>query len=320
VKAEIVRLNSLVFILIGHVEDTIIIEHPLSHSVFDKVVWDSTLKSVARVEPPIIIVQDTYDEDAIWLEISAWFEGQGVEVPEGLRESVGIALDKLQDQAIAKLILPTRAKTKQQSMTDAIVEVLREQREEYAKAALQFARQRTNAQSAYNDVLRIAYNFANDATMFLRLIVSICDLKPIVLWGTIAEHFKLSESFRNLPWTRSLNKPSLKNYFTTIADARNSAFHNLFPFCKSLSVTLPESALHDASLLLFSEHGKRKDNQLSFQDKELVEVLFDFTRARERRAPTRFWQQNLEVMDNTIVLFAKTGRFLKTLYEATSHQ
>jgi hypothetical protein len=199
-------------------------------------------------------------------------------------------------------------------MTDNIVEVLKEQRDEYAKALSQLTRQRSGAPTALNDILRIAYNFASDATMFLRLIVSICDLKPLILWGTIAEHHKLSESFKRLPWTRSLNKPSLRNYISTISDARNSAFHNLFPFRKSLSATLPESALQHASLRIFSEHGKKKQNQLDYQDRELLEVLFEFTRARERRAPIRFWQQNLEVMNNAIDLFDQTSKFLKTVF------
>lgn len=165
-----------------------------------------------------------------------------------------------------------------------------------------------------NEILRIAYNFASDATTYLNLIVSICDLKPIVLWGTIAEHIALSEAFKQLPWTRSRNKPSMKNYTLTISDARNSAFHNLFPFRKSLQLTLPQSALQNAELRIFSEHGKKKDNRLSFQDRELIDLLTEFTRARERRVASRFWQQNLAVMDATIALFSATNSFLKTLY------
>jgi hypothetical protein len=148
------------------------------------------------------------------------------------------------------------------------------------------------------------------------LIVSICDLKPIVLWGTIAEHFTLSEAFRTLPWTRSRNKPSMKNYFSTVADARNSAFHHLFPFRKSLDVILPEKALRDVSLRFFSEHSRRKENRLDYQDKQLADVLLEFTRARDRRAPAQFWYKNLEVMDATIQLFVSTCDFLKTLYRA----
>ena len=164
-----------------------------------------------------------------------------------------------------------------------------------------------------NDILRIAYNFSSDATGFLRLIVSLCDLKPVVLWGTIAEHHALSEAFNELPWSRSKLKPSLGNYQRTIADARNSAFHNLFPFRKSLSVSLPEAALGTPELRIFSEHTRRSENQLTYRDKELVDVLLEFTRARERRVSLTFWRQNLAVMDAAISLFQRTNEFLKML-------
>ena len=315
VKAEMVKWGSLAFIPIGHVEDTIVIEQSMNHKSFAKVVWDPTLETVARVIPPVIMVQYTYDEDAIWSQVAAWFAKRGESIPNSLRESVGVALDKLQDRATAKLNLPMAGESKRCSMTDDIIKVLREQRKEYRSALALLVNQQPRT-AALNDILRIAYNFASDATMFLRLIVSICDLKPIVLWGTIAEHFRLSESFKQIPWVRSHNKPSLKNYISTISDARNSAFHNLFPFRKSLSVALPESALQNASLRIFSEYGKKKENQLNYQDRELTEVLFEFTRARERRVPIRFWQQNLEVMDNSIDLFDKTSNFLKAIFAA----
>ena len=317
VQTQIADIGVLAFVLIGRVEDTVIIEQALDHPTFDQVIWDPSLPSVARVNESTITVQDTYDEDAVWSVVAAWLVEQGRPISDDLREAIGIALDRLQDRAIAKLILPGVTDAGQQSMTDDIVRVLKEQREHYARALSHVARQPSEPQTALNDVLRIAYNFASDASTFLRLIVSVCDLKPIVLWGTIAEHFKLSESFRHLPWTRSLSKPSLKNYIATISDARNSAFHNLFPFRKSLSVSLPEAALRQVNLRLFSEHRKKKENQLDYQDRELVEVLIQFTRARDRRASLRFWQQNLEVMDNAIELFHRTNEFLKTIFLAT---
>ena len=77
------------------------------------------------------------------------------------------------------------------------------------------ARLRSRDPRAFNEVLRLPYNFAGDAKTFIELIVSICDLKPVVLWGTIGSHFALSEAFRALPWMRSRNKASLKKYVDT---------------------------------------------------------------------------------------------------------
>lgn len=108
----------------------------------------------------------------------------------------------------------------------------------------------------------------------------------------------------------------MKNYVETISDARNSAFHNLFPFRKSLNVQLTGSALAGAELRIFSEHGRKKDNVLSYRDKPLVDVLTVFTRARERRVTTRFWKQNLEVMAEAVGLFEATDRFVKAVHAA----
>ncbi len=99
-------------------------------------------------------------------------------------------------------------------------------------------------------------------------------------------------------------------------DARNSAFHNLFPFRKSLKVPLPDTALGTPELRIFAQHTKKSENQLTYRDKELVDVLLEFTRARERRVSLSFWQKNLEVMDAMIRLFQRTNEFLKLLVDA----
>ena len=260
----------------------------------------------------LITVRDVHDEAPLAETITKLYEDRGSQLPDGLLTALGIALDQLQDCAVASLVLPSQGTELGRGMTDSIVEVLQEQREQYASVLASSTTQELS--EGINEILRIAYNFASDATTYLNLIVSICDLKPIVLWGTIAEHIALSEAFKQLPWSRSRNKPSMKNYTSTISDARNSAFHNLFPFRKSLHLILPQSALQNAELRIFSEHGKKKDNKLSFQERELIDLLTEFTRARERRVSSWFWQQNLVVMDATIALFSATNSFLKTLY------
>lgn len=313
IEAEIEQLGSLIFILIGQVDDSVIIEHPISIDCFDLVIWNPNLKKVLEIEGSKIFIRDTHDEETIWDELKSYFVKINEEIPEGLREALGVALDKLQDRAEANLILPTNRKSIENCITDSIIKVLEEQQVEYSQAFSKCKGDFNNDSSAYNEILRIAYNFASDATTYLKLIVSICDLKPLILWGTIFEHYQLSESFRKLPWTRSRNKPSLKNYTSIIGDARNSAFHNLFPFRKSLNLHLPDKALQNANIRIFSEHGKKKENRLAYIDKELVDVLLEFTRSRDRRASARFWQQNIEVMENTIAIFEQTSSLLKKL-------
>jgi hypothetical protein len=310
---ELIDLGQILFILIGAVDDSTVLTETVSHADFDSIQWDPRATEAVRVEGRNITVRETHDEEPLAEAIRAYYESTDTELPSGLLTALGIALDQLQDRAEASLLLPPVGSEIRTGITDSILEVLREQRQQYAIALEQNSTGEPD--NHLNEILRIAYNFASDATTYLTLIVSICDLKPIVLWATIAEHVALSEAFKALPWSRSRNKASLKNYTGTIGDARNSAFHNLFPFRKSLHLDLPESALHNAELTIFSEHGKKSENRLSFQDRELIDVLIGFTRARDRQVPPRFWQKNLAVMDATIELFSETNRFLKALHK-----
>src|SRR6266536_32938 len=313
---ELIDLGQILFILIGEIEDSTVLTETISHAEFNAVHWDPRATDPVKIMGKEITVRETHDEESLAEAIITHYQSKDSELPSGLIEALGIALDQLQDRAVASLLLPSVGSEVRTGMTDSILEVLKEQRNQYA-VALE-ASSSEDSSAGINEILRIAYNFASDATTYLSLIVSICDLKPIVLWATIAEHVALSEAFKALPWSRSRNKPSLKNYGATIADARNSAFHNLFPFRKSLHLDLPESTLHEAELTIFSEHGRKKENRLSFQDRELIDVLVEFTRARDRQVPPRFWRKNLAVMDATIELFSLTNWFLKRLHEVRS--
>jgi len=312
-RSQMSELGHLVFLLIGEIDDTERIAVEIGHAAFNEIVWDPTATESCRVEGDQIIVSRTDDEELLWTTIQTHYDTAGEPPPDGIREAFGVALDKLQDRAIARVRIPGPGDASDTGITDRVLAVLREQRDEYSSAIDEYEQNGDQASSRLNDILRIAYNCSSDATGFLRLIVSLCDLKPIVLWGTIAEHHGLSEAFNALPWSRSKHKPSLSNYQRTIADARNSAFHNLFPFRKSLSVPLPEAALGTPELRIFSEHTKKSENQLTYRDKELVDVLLEFTRARERRVPLSFWKKNLAVMDAAILLFQRTNEFLKAL-------
>lgn len=308
-KSELDRLGNLVFILIGHIDDTVVNRHVIQNSDYSELVWDPSSKDSVKLAAPTITIADARNEAEVWAQIEVELSHLGADIPEGLPDAFALAIERLKDEAVANLVLPSHGNLHSPNMTESIVQVLQEQRDEYADALTKSR----NEQMVSNDILRIAYNFASDAITFIRLIVSICDLKPVVLWGTMDKHFALAEAFRNLPWHRHRNKPALSNYRTTIADARNSAFHNLFPFRKSLDVSLPEESLQKARIRIFSEHTKKKQNVLLYQDKELVDLLFEFTRARDRQVSLQFWESNLKVMDATIELCDATGDFLAEL-------
>lgn len=309
IENELSQLGRLVYILIGSIDDSVILKENISSSHFSELTWDPNNRSPVTIRGDSVIVKDAMDEEYIWQEVKEYHELNKLEIPEELRDSLAIALEKLKSKAVANLVLPLEDRPIQGSMIDSIITVLQEQRDEYEEALTKA--QRRNL--ATNDVLRIAYNFASDALIFIRIMISICDLKPLVYWGTLNEHYVLAKSLKNLPWHTQQTKPSLQNYRKTIADARNSAFHNLFPFRKSLQINLPDATLQDTVLQIFSEHGRKRDNQLIYQDKELVDLLFEFTRARERKVSLSFWRRNLSVMDATIDLCKSTGDYLKLI-------
>ncbi len=312
VQEEMGAIGQLLFLLIGRVQDRVVLTETIQHEAFPSISWDPSLGSQVRISEGLIGIGEVHDEEAIWEAVEGYLRSNQQDIPSGLHEAIGIALDRLQSQAVAYVEIPAFGTRPTDGITDAIVQVLREQRDRYKQVLSQYAHGQDPA--ALNEILRIAYNFASDATGYIRLIVSVCDLKPIVLWGTIFEQYSLSETFRHLPWNRSRNKPSLGNYELIISDARNSAFHNLFPFRKTLHVPLSDAALRGVELRIFSEHARKKDNRLTYQDKELVDVLTEFTRARERRVSDHFWRQNLQVMDATTALFSRTSGFLKALH------
>jgi len=319
VEEQMDQIGKIVFVLIGQVEDDIVTDQALDCDGFAKVVWDPTQIELLQIDQQVIKIRDPYNEDALWqaLEVSCTTNKRALS--DKMPGHFSRAIEKLQQQAVARLKLPEGNAVGNLGVTDLVANALRNQRNAY-KQSVDLCKGEPSANTyAYNDMLRIAYNFAGEALTFLRLILSICDLKPIVLWATIGEHHALSEAFRALPWTRSADKPSLPNYVNIIGNARNSAFHNILPFQKALNVALPETAFQDTELLFFSEYsGRSGRNRLSFQDKELVDVLLEFTRARSRSVSPDFWVKNLTVMDRLIELFEATSNVLKALYLATA--
>ena len=120
-----------------------------------------------------------------------------------------------------------------------------------------------------------------------------------------------------LPWTRQNTKPSLTIYIDTVRKARNKSFHRLIPFSKAFEIKLPDNSIQNASLRIFSEYGaKSNSNRLEYKDKELVEVLMEFTRTSEEVVSDNFWYKNAKVIENTIELLKITALSIRKLKEA----
>jgi hypothetical protein len=265
-----------------------------------------------------LIVREVGDQDGIWEAAKkSLAKGSTEEAERALKERIAQALEALGDRTYATLSLPAAGEAKRASVLEAIIKILKDEEKKYTTAVKECGEGKEQEAEAYNDVLRIAYNFASDAIDFLRLVTSLCDLKPLVLWCTIGEQYKLSEAFRELPWTRSAEKPSLANYERIIGDARNKAFHRLFPFSKPIDVLIPGTSLTDVKLRIFSEHSRKKENDLTYRDKEMIELLKQFTITREQAVPSGFWVRNIAVMRSTIELFEALSDTLKLLLDVS---
>ena len=315
VAQQLKALGHVVFALIAQIENDLGAETSFPQAPYTRVALDPTQASPLSINGGIITVDDPSDEDLLWTHLEKAHKGADKPALDKLRSEFSAALDTLQSLATSRLTLPPKGKPPANGVTDRILKVLQNHRAEYAAALNKSKGDPKVDKDAFNEVLRIAYNFAHEASTYLRLVVSICDLKPIVLWATIAEHYALSEVLRDLPWSRPGVKASLKNYIATVGDARNRVFHDIFPFRKALSMQLPAAAFQNSELVFFSEYAPRGSmNRLTFEDKALVDVLLEFTRARQRLVPAAFWSKNADAIDAMIALFKATNRTLKLLH------
>jgi hypothetical protein len=150
------------------------------------------------------------------------------------------------------------------------------------------------------------YNFSSDAVRLIYLLVCVADLKPIVLWATLASHVKTAQAFDALPWLTTGKKPSLASYQAVIANARNRAFHNFFAFNRTLDVEVDGVSLKATRLKLFRPYRPSNDATDAFP----YEVLVGFTRAPERVVELGFLKANEQVMTATETLAQLTAETL----------
>ena len=302
VDAEINALGQLVFLLVGEIED-VVCEAEIDHTYAHTLRFDPKQKETARIividhDKKAMAVNELIDPEAAWNEIEATVEKEIGKETEGFQAAFSTAFDKLQQQAQSQLVLPSAdAPKSRSSFLSRVRSSVKEQRRLYEEALRKTGRAKTNQAGHLNEVLRIAYNFADDAINVLALLMSVCDLKGIVSWCTLPQHYALAEAFRGLPWTKIKGKPSLKRYQDVINGARNRAFHNLLGFDRSLFSDLTGVAVKARSLTLLPAHTRRKGHvAFDYEDRELVEVLSQLTLAPETAVSMEFWKRNADVM------------------------
>jgi hypothetical protein len=135
VRAELKNLGKLVFLLVGSVEDAVVLEEMLEDDRFDTVVLDPSLKSDAEVKDRKILVREQGNEDSIWEAVRAEIgDTRNSEAVEELRQKVGTALDSLSDRTYAVLKLPTASQVSDTSVLEVITAVLIDEKRNYESA------------------------------------------------------------------------------------------------------------------------------------------------------------------------------------------
>lgn len=320
VSEQVARLGTLVFVLIGEIDHKTECEVGIRHSSFKAIRLRPMNRKDVVVAGDAVEIRGFTDLESLWRALEQEAVVQGlveVGLPKDLESPFAEAYERLQAEAYSVVELPTdNIKSIDGSILGHLAATLKRQSREYEGSLRKCGEEGRQNSEGMNNVLRIAYNFASDAKAFIELIVSICDLKPVLLWMTMGEHFRLAEAFRSMPWVKSKKKPSLSLYAETVAGARNHAFHDLLPFDRSLQVDVKNVSLKARRLQLFSSYSRKKENLLEYEDQEIVDLLTGFTRAPETSVAFSFWERNLHVMRATQELVEATGRALMALRRA----
>lgn len=296
VVEQLQHLGSIVFSLAGRIGEPEAAEVPLTG-----VSGAQWLKHVpgqlnlAEASDGTISLRSVTNLDASWTAVQGAVAGNEEIDATALSEAFETAFHGLQEAA-TRPVDPTDVAEDAPSILSNIVGRMEEQLEAFS-TLLKEHQKNPEDNDIYNELLRVAYNFADGARAFLGLMVGICDLKPLLFWLTVFEQVDLAHRFAQLPFSLvGKGKPSLERYRSVIADARNQAFHDLFAFDHPFRVQLAGDALRSPELRLFREYAKRNDSALSFEDHGLVELFAALTRTPERPVPVGFWQGNEEVM------------------------
>lgn len=321
VITELEHLGQLIFVLIGELK-----ENPevvtLNHATVKELRFDPSSPHDGMLERRrdgkwAIVANQLTDPSKAWQSIQLHLQNEhGIDLSR-LKGDFDSAFETLQANARLTLCLPSSGSpTDGRSLLKHLAATVTRQREEYNQALDRYAGNATSSDPHLRDIMRIAYNFAGDAISILQLLVSIADLKGILLWCTIKQHFDVDKAFRGLPLIKSEKKAPLKGYREIIGGARNRAFHNLFEFDRTIEADLTGIQVNARRLTLFPAHKKARSAELfDYEDREIVEVLTAFTRAPETMVPLEFWEKNSVVIE----AFEKLLKSTETALWALNH-
>lgn len=293
------------FVFIGNVFDDVSFSEPIDEADFRNLILEPKQSDLIRIKNQDIVIRELIDEDSLWHELENRYSHNAkgkYSLPESLANPLSTALKNLRVNAYARLKIPENTREVKSTMVDSIIRAFEEAAKGYQVSLDKCKGDHRTDPNEFNNVLRIAYNFTSDAMEMLKIIVHMSDIKPIILFTTIHSQFELSNALKELPWPRSEKKGSLQLYESTVKGARNHAFHRLFPFSKAIDVDVSGLAFRAKRLRLFPEFTNKKNNTLDYEDRDLVELLTQFSRTSEHTVTPVFWKKNLVVIERTIDL------------------
>jgi hypothetical protein len=267
----------------------------------------------------IIVINQLTDPGATWNIIKPKLEIIPNINLDALEKAYAQSFEKMQNEARLIMNLPQPASIrKSNSFIEQLENSVIGQKKFYELALGKCTSGQDPNEINLREIMRISYNFADDAIKLIQLLVSLSDLKAIVLWLTLKSHFDLAESIRNLPWTKSDKKASPDYYVEKIKGARNHAFHNLLLFDRTIEADLSGVQVHAKKLTILPPYSQRKNNvPLDYEDREIVEILSEITRATETVVTLDFWIKNLAVLESFERLLSSTKEALWLLNSAT---
>ena len=309
INSEVQKLGQLVFFLIGK-----LIEIPTSVSIQSKFIkelrFDPTCSAPDLVNQDgnyVYIVNQLNDPEGAWNTTRPKIEDLFGKDVISLQKAFFLAHDELRKEAKYHMVLPESISSKtDNTFINELIKSISEQRRFY-ELALEKYMNGQDAENNFREILRISYNFSNEAIRIIQLLVSICDLKPVLLWSTIKSHFDLVEALRSIPIIKSEKKGNTEEYINMVHSARNHAFHNLLPFDRSIEADLTGIQMNARKLTLLPSYTQReKAIAFDYEDREMVEILKEFTRADETKVSLEFWQRNGDLIRCFETLLIKT--------------
>lgn len=323
IHRELTGLGKLVFLLVGTVEQDAQVSHEMTCGPLTQLTLNPSSALPVRVSETNLVINSLDDPEQIWEETQKQVmnaRGQGVTLGEKEYASFLKAMEAVSEKASATLRLPSLGQDPgHDTFLDRIARALEREARSY-EAAVEELRSAPTHREKYTEVLRIAYNFATEALTLITLFTSIGDLKPIVFWTTAFGHWNLYLALCELPWLLLNKKPSLSSYEEIVKNARNRAFHHLFPISTTLVADLSGVTLRARRMTLFPEYKRSGSTraELDYEDRELVDVLTQFTRTKERWVGLSFWEKNIAVLARTAELASDTAQALKLLNKAVA--